>query len=176
MRTPVLMSAIWLALTLASPAAAQSAAQVVVVDPDPSRQAHLDLAGRYLELTQGGEVFKQLRAQLDEAYGGMDLPEAQRTWLAGQIADAMEESVEAALVELRDDVADAFTVAELEGAIAFYGSPTGRAIVRKQSELNFEMQRVMAPLLIERLAGLMEKFCQRFDCEDLAEAAAKSGR
>lgn len=174
MRTPLIMGAIWLAL--AAPAAAQAPAQVVVVDPQPSRQQHLELAGRYLELTQGGEVFKQLRAQLDETYGQMDLPEEQRVWMASQLADAVQEAVEVALVELRDDVADAFTVAELEGAIAFYGSPTGRAVVRKQSELNFEMQQVMAPLLLERLGGLMEKFCQRFDCEGLAEAVAKSGR
>lgn len=170
MRTFVVILA--LCLAAATPSAAQSA------DPSaaPGREEHLALAGRYLELTQGSEVFKQLRGQIDESYGELDLPEEQRSWMADQMATAIQESVEATLVELRDDVADRFTVAELEAAITFYTSPLGREIVRKQVDLNFEMQRIAMPLLAERLGNLMEKFCQRFDCEALAESAIKNQR
>ena len=73
----------------------------------------------------------------------------------------------------RDDVADSFTVQELEAAIAFYDSPIGRSVVRNQVDLNAELQEVMMRLLIPRVTDLMEKYCLRFDCTAVADAAAK---
>lgn len=169
MRASVIIAAIWLAL--AAPAAAQSTAT-----PDPGRERHLALAGQYLELTQGGDLFKQLREQLEAQYVGSGLPAEQQTWMAGEVANMVREVLNATVLELRDDVAESFTIAELQGAIDFYSSPLGRSVVRKQVELNFEMQRVMTPMLMPRMVGLMEKFCQRFDCETLADAEAKASR
>lgn len=153
----------------AGPALAQDA-------PDAARQSHLELAGRYLELTQGGDLLKQMRGQIEEGYGQSSLPPEQRAWMVERFSAMFSEVMRAMLVELRDDVADRFTVEELETAIAFYGSPTGRAVVRKQVDLNSEMQRVMMPLLVPRMTEMMEKFCLRFDCAALGAAAAKQGR
>jgi hypothetical protein len=153
----------------AGPALAQGA-------PDATRQNHLDLAGRYLELTQGGEIIKQMHGQLEEGYAESGLPADQRAWMVENFADMFAEVMTATMVELRDDVADSFTVQELETAIAFYGSPIGRSVIRKQVDLNMEIQRVMMPLLVLRMTELMEKFCLRFDCAALGEAAAKQGR
>lgn len=168
MRVFVIIAAVWLAF--AAPAAAQSAAT-----PDPGDR-HLELAGEYLELTQGGELFKQVRGQLEEEFGGSEMPEDQRVWMTNELTAMFEEVMTATIRELRDDVAETFTVAELEGAIAFYASPLGRSVVRKQLNLNFEMQRVMAPMMMTRIASLTEKFCQRFDCDALAQSAAKDLR
>ncbi|SFS80052.1 DUF2059 domain-containing protein [Brevundimonas viscosa] len=169
MRASVIIAAIWLAL--AAPAAAQSTGT-----PDGGRERHLALAGQYLELTQGGELFKQLREQIEADYVGSGLPAEQQTWVADEVTNMVREVMNDTIRELRDDVADSFTVAELQAAIDFYTSPLGRSLVRKQVELNFEMQRVMTPMLMPRMVGLMEKFCQRFDCEALAEAEAKASR
>ena len=169
MRVLVIIATVWLAF--AAPVAAQSADA-----PDPAREHHLALAGEYLELTQGGERFKQVRGQLEEEFGGSEMPEDQRAWMTDQLTDMFEEVMTATIRELRDDVADSFTVTELEGAIAFYASPLGRSVVSKQLDLNFEMQRVMAPMMITRIGSLTEKFCQRFDCEALAASAAKDSR
>lgn len=141
--------------------------------PDAARQTHLDLAERYLELTQGGDLVKQMRSQIEEGYAEADLPPVQRAWLVNSMADMFTEVMALTIVELRDDVADSFTVEELETAIAFYGSPTGRAVVRKQVELNTELQRVITRLMIPRMTDLMEKYCLRFDCSALGGAAAK---
>lgn len=144
--------------------------------PDPARDSHLELAERYLELTQGGDLVKQMRGQIEQAFGEAELPDQQRDWMARSMGDLLSEVIELTIAELRDDVADNFTVEELETAIAFYDSPMGRSIVRKQVDLNLEMQQVMAPLLLPRMGALMEKFCLRFDCEALGEAAAKQAR
>lgn len=153
----------------AGPAFAQDA-------PDAARQNHLRLAERYLELTQGGDVMKQMRGQIEEGYGASGLPAEQRAWMVENFTDMFAEVMAATLIELRDDVADSFTVQELETAIAFYGSPIGRSVVRKQVDMNNEIQQVVMPLLVPRLTELMEKFCLRFDCAALGEAAAKQGR
>ena len=150
----------------ASPAAAQTA-------PDAARQRQLDLAERYLTLTQGGDLLKQVRRQIEDGYGESGLPEEQRAWMTENMSDILEDVIEATIAELRDDVADSFTTAELEAAVAFYESPMGRSIVLKQVDMNADIQEVMAPLLIPRMTSLMEKFCQRFDCAALGAAAAK---
>ena len=182
MRIIVVVSAVALALA-AGPAGARSAQDALIPvaeagerAPDPAREAHLELADRYLVLTQGGDLVKQMRAQIEQAYGEAGMPSQQRDWMVRSMGDVLAEVIDLTIAELRDDVADSFTVEELETAIAFYDSPTGRSIVRKQTDLNVEMQQVMAPLLIPRMASMMEKFCLRFDCEALGEAAAKQGR
>lgn len=153
----------------AAPAFAQDA-------PDPSREDRLSLADRYLELTQGGDLVKQMRIQLEENYDASNMPVEQRAWMVESMGAMIAEVMALTIEELRDDVADSFTVQELETAIAFYESPTGRSVVRKQVDINMELQEIMTPLLIPRMTSLMEKFCVRFDCEALGEAAAKDFR
>jgi uncharacterized protein len=150
----------------AGPALAQTA-------PDAARQSRLALSERYLELTQGGDLIKEIREQLEADYGETELPEAQRVWFVERMTVVLEEVVAATLVELRDDVADSFTSEELETAIAFYDSPVGRSVVRKQMALNAELQQIMMRLLMPRVTELMEKYCLRFDCSAAGAAAAK---
>ena len=181
MRVIAIISAV--ALTVAAgPALTQTAEppllRVVTTEAprDDARQEHLDLAERYLELTQGGDLVKQIRGQIEDGYGASGMPADQRAWMAENMGDLLTEVMDLATVELRDDVADSFTVEELETAIAFYDSPIGRSVVRKQVDMNLELQEVMMPLLMPRMTSLMEKFCLRFDCSALGEAAAKSRR
>ena len=181
MRVIAIISAAAMAVA-AGPALAQAAPEpllrVVTEEPaaDPARENHLELAERYLELTQGGDLVKQMRGQMEESYGASGMPAEQRDWMVQSMGDLLAEVLNLAIVELRDDVADSFTVQELETAIAFYDSPIGRSVVRKQVDMNLELQQVMTPLLMPRITSLMEKFCVRFDCSALGEAAAKPFR
>jgi hypothetical protein len=142
--------------------------------PDAARSRQLELAGRYLELTQGADTAKLIREQLEEGYGEGDMPDDQRAWLTDQMASMFEEVLEATMAEMRDDVADSFTSAELEAAVAFYDTPMGRSIARKDLEMSAAMQQAMMPHLMTRIATMGEKFCQRFDCSAMSETAAKS--
>lgn len=141
--------------------------------PDAARQNHLNLAEQYLELTQGGDLVKQMRRQIEDGYGDAELPPEQRAWLVDSMTDMFEDVMARTIVELRDDVADSFTVQELEAAIAFYDSQIGRSVVRNQVDLNAELQEVMMRLLVPRITDLMEKYCLRYDCTALGDAAAK---
>ncbi|GAA0626971.1 hypothetical protein GCM10009422_24890 [Brevundimonas kwangchunensis] len=156
-----------MALAWTAPAVAQET-------PSPEREAHLALADRYLELTQGGDLVKQMRNQIGAQFEESEMPADQREWMTDQMSSILEEVMDLTLVELRDDVADSFTVQELEAAIGFFDTPMGRAIVLKQGEMNFEIQQVMMPLIVPRFTSMMEKFCMRFDCDALGASAAKN--
>jgi hypothetical protein len=153
----------------AAPVAAQTA-------PDSTRETQLALAGRYLELTQGGDLLKQMRGQIEDNYGETDLPAEQRAWLVEHLGALFTDVLQATITEMRDDVADRFTASELEAAVVFYESPLGRSLVRKQVDLNGDFQRAMIPLLMPRITELGEKFCLRFDCAAGPGAMAKQGR
>lgn len=153
----------------AAPAAAQTA-------PDSAREAQLALAGRYLELTQGGDLLKQMRGQIEDSYGESDLPAEQQAWLVEHLGALFTDVLQATITEMRDDVADRFTAPELEAAVGFYESPLGRSLVRKQVDLNGDIQRVMIPMLLPRITELGEKFCVRFDCAAGPGAMNKQGR
>jgi hypothetical protein len=144
--------------------------------PNASRESHLHLAERYLELTQGGDLLKQFRSQIEDGFDVAELPADQRTWMVDSLTAIFTDVMGTVMTEMRDDVADSFTVPELEAAIAFYQSPIGRSVVRKQVTLSMEMQQTMMPLLVPRMTELSEKFCVRFDCTALADAAGKSSR
>lgn len=153
----------------AVPAAAQTGS-------DPAREEQLALADRYLTLTQGGDVLKQLRRQIEDSMSGQAMPAEQSAWMTENLSTMLQEVVTATIAEMRDDVADDFTTEELQSAVAFYESPLGRSVVRKQVDLTAEMQETIAPLIMPRLATMMEKFCIRFDCEAMDTGAAKSGQ
>ncbi|RZJ30773.1 MAG: DUF2059 domain-containing protein [Brevundimonas sp.] len=167
MRVLILVAAVF--SLCAGPVLAQDA-------PDVARARHLELAGRYLELTQGADATKLLRDYIEDGYGQTDLPSDQRSWLADQFTSMFEDALDIAIVEVRDEVADTFTLAELEAAVAFYDTPMGRSISRKNLEAGMALQQAMMPHLMTGVTAMGEKFCQRFDCGELGEAAAKSRR
>jgi len=154
---------------------ALSAGPVLAQDaPDAARQRHLDLAGRYLELTSGEDSVKVIREQLEAGYAEAELPADQRAWLTDQMTSLFEEVMALTIAEVRDEVADSFTVAELEAAVAFYETPLGRSIANKNIEIGLAIQEAMMPLLLTRMTSMNEKFCQRFDCAATGRTAAKS--
>jgi hypothetical protein len=166
MRVPAIVAA--LMLSCAAPALAQTAPP-----PDAAREQRLDMAGRYLELTQGANLGKVITGQLERAYGDSDMPADERDWLTEHMATAFEDVLQATIADMRDDVADSFTREELEAAIAFYDTPLGRSVARKDLELGMVMQEAMMPHLVTAMTSLSEKYCLRFECGPPSDAAAK---
>lgn len=166
MRVPVIVAV--LSLAFASPGLAQTAPT-----PDPVRERSLELAGQYLELTQGSALSKVLSQQLERTYSRSDMPADEQAWLTENMAAAFTTVLEATLADMRDDVADRFTREELEAAIAFYETPLGQSVARKDLELGMAMQEAMMPHLITAMTALSEKFCLRFECGAPGRAVIK---
>lgn len=154
-----------LALVGATPAFSQTA--------PASRQHQLDLAERYLELTQGPSMSKIVRRQIEEAYAKSEMPDEQREWWTDNMAQIMETVLSATMVDLRDDVADLFTTAELEALVNFYDTPLGASVADKSLELSVLTQEAMAPHLLKAMESVLEKYCLRFDCGAGLDGSAK---
>lgn len=157
----LLITGLW--LVCAAPAAAQD---------DPGAGRRLELAERYLELTSGTNLDKLLTRQIEEAYAKAEMPEDQRAWLTDNMSAALAIAIDATMADLRDDVAELFTEAELEAGIAFYETPLGRSIADKTQELSMQTQEAMMPHLMTAMTNLGEKYCARFTCDAAAGGLA----
>jgi len=153
----------------ATPVSAQQA-------PDPLRQRQLDRAERYLELAQAPGIDKLVRQQVDAFYADGSMPDDQRAWLTESMVTMYAEVMDLVMVEMRDDVADQFTAAELDALIAFYDTPLGRSIITKEAEISISMEQAMIPHLATRMVAVGEKFCLRFDCSTTGQPAQKGLR
>lgn len=141
-------------LAAAGPAAAQ--------DRDAAQR--LALAGQYLELTQAPNLKKTVEAYFESLFAKSEAPADERAWLAENMTAAFEVAMAATFAELTDDVAEIYTLQELEAMIAFFDTPLGRSISVKGFDFGIRMQAVMMPHLTTAFTQLGEKYCARFEC------------
>jgi len=158
-------------------ATAQSETAVVVVD---DREQRLALADQYLAITMSPDIFS---AMTDEVRRGFEetegLAAGEREWLIANFSPMVTDVLAATVADLRNPVADLFTVEELDAMIAFNSTPLGASISRKSVRFGADLDAAMTPHLMTAVTRLMEKYCTRFDCasdSSGAAAAAKSGR
>lgn len=160
----LMVLAFGLCLSVVGPAVAQ--------DGDAARR--LVLAGQYLELTQGSSLKKTLESYFEESFAKSDAPPGQREWLTENMSVAFDTAMQATFADLTDDLAEIFTLQELEALVAFFDTPLGRSISEKNFELGVRTQAAMEPHLIAAFTQLGEKYCARFECE--ARAGAQAGK
>ena len=108
------------ALLAAAPAPAEEPVEIVQASPE-------ELARQLMDLTGGGELGKQVMAQMVSSFRGMDASVPEAFW------DEFLDSVDAGeLVEMIVPIyVRHLTVEEMSAAIDFYSSPTGQSLIRK---------------------------------------------
>jgi hypothetical protein len=150
--------ALGLSLLAAAPAVAQDAAG----NADAARR--LALAAQYIELSQGPNLRKTVQGHFEEAFAKTEMPAEQRAWLTENTTEVFDTAMEATFADMTDDVAEIYTLEELEALIAFHDTPLGRSISAKSFEMGIRMQAVMMPHLTVAFTQLGEKYCARFGC------------
>ena len=160
----LIVLAVGLSLFAAAPAMAQ--------DGDAARR--LVLARQYLELTQGPNLTKTVQSYFEEAFAKSDTPAEQRDWLTEHMASAFQIAIQATLSDLIDDVAEIYTLEELEALITFFDTPLGQSVSTKSFDLGVRTQAVMTPHLTAAITQLGEKYCARFGCS--ATEGAQAGK
>lgn len=158
----LMVLAFGLGLFAAAPATAQ--------DSDGARR--LVLAEQYIELTQGPNLRKTVAGYFEEAFAKSEAPPEQRAWLTENMTAAFETAMAATFADLTDDVAEIFTLQELEAMVAFFDTPLGRSVSSKSFDLGVRMQAVMLPHMTAAFTQLGEKYCARFGCETARDAPA----
>lgn len=131
---------------------------------DGDDEQRLALAEQYLELTQGPNLKKTVESYFAEVFAKSEAPVEQRAWLTENMSAVFEVAMDATFADLTDDVAEIYTVEELEAMIAFFDTPMGRSITIKSFDFGVRMQAVMMPHLTTAFAQLGEKYCARFEC------------
>lgn len=156
--------------------ASSSAMEAAAVLDDP----RLPLAERVVSLSMNG-MEKVLQTALDQGFETLDekLPEEQVQWLSRNAGLVFQSHMRSMIPALAAAYAEHFTEAELNAMIAFYETPMGQTIARKQLEVTVEIQPAMQKFEVGYMTELMAKFCAQFDCEGEASKqtpAAKPNR
>lgn len=140
-------------LMFASPASAQNA----------DRRA---LAERFVQLSIAGidkamqQVLETEIAQWEDA-GQSD----EARWFRRNALPIMQTHMQPMIAEMTRDYAERFSEAELNALVAFYETPMGRSIARKQLEAGVAQGAAMQQFEVAYLTDLMTKFCAQFECE-----------
>jgi hypothetical protein len=107
-------------LGVVAPAVAQEPAEAAQASPE-------DLARQLMGLTGGGELGKQVMAQMVASFRGMDSSVPEEFWQEFLDSVDAEQLVEMIVpIYVRH-----LTVEEMTAAIEFYSSPVGQSLIRK---------------------------------------------
>ena len=112
-------------------------------------------AEELLQLTQGDQMMKMMEPMMKGMLAQMDkdMPAEQRAKV-GEMQGKMMALVAASLNKVKPALAkvytDTYTEEELDGILAFYKSPSGKAFIQKMPEM---MQRLM-PVMMQMMGDL----------------------
>ncbi len=151
-----------------TPAAAQTA-------PDGDLEQRMTLAEDYIRLSQGDNIGKTINRYFREAFAEIDAEPEERAWITAQLTTAVEQMLDDYSAEIQDDVAELYTLEELEALVAFHQTPLGRSIANKNVEASIAMQEALGPLMMDALEGVAAKYCARYGCEETS-TPGKSAR
>lgn len=124
------------------------------------------LAERYVELSIVG-MDKTLQGLLEAQIAQWDasMPAEEARWFRRHALQIMQTHMQPMIDEMTRDYAERFSEAELSALVAFYETPMGRGIARKQLEAGVAQGQAMQQFETAYLTDLMTKFCAEFDCE-----------
>lgn len=149
----------------ASPAAAQTAVEA-------ERARRMELAEQYMQLSQGDGLRKALQTYYQDLMAKSELGAAEREWLVAQMAEAADQLAQTIFIDVREDLADLYTLPELEALVAFNETPEGRSIANKSVQMAVIVQEATSPRMVEMMNGIRVKYCARFDCESAGSDGA----
>lgn len=151
------------------------AVQAQEADPRPA------LAERYMQLAMAGNLDKAIRDAMTAELATLSdaMPPEEFAWFRDNASEILNRHIQVMVTDMTRYHAEHFTVGELEALIAFYDTPTGRAIAIKQMEMGIEQGRQMEAFTEGYVGELLTKYCAVFDCGapvGAATGAAKPAR
>jgi len=99
------------------------------------------------------------------------LSDEQRAWYTANALSIFRPHMQSMIDTMQRQYAEVFTANELAALVAFYETPEGRIISRKQSEVGAMLGENMGAVTTAYLTDLMTKFCAVFDCPTSGTAA-----
>ena len=171
-----------LGLALAAPAAAQDAAEategtvIAVVQAESGEDAahRLELAERYVELAQGDSLAEMAQTFIDEMMAAdTQSPAEHREWFRVNVPREMVSLMTGIIEGLVPIYAERLTVEELTALIAFYETPLGQSIARKEVQIGMDQGMAVEAAVMQFQVELLRKFCTEFDCSEPAASGPR---
>jgi uncharacterized protein len=170
----ILITILGLALTTTA-AAQESGAEateeplllVVQAAPDDEAARRLELAERFVELSQGESLADLAQTYIDQLLAADTQSEAEhREWFRVNLPREMTNLMTGIMDSLVPVFAERLTVEELTALVEFYETPLGRSIAQKQVEIGMDQGAAMEAAVLQFQVDLMRKFCTEFDCSE----------
>ena len=137
----------------------------------------LRLAERYAELSQGDSIAELSRNFVDQMLAQeTQATDEQRAWFRDNLPREMASLASSLMERLAPIFAERLTIEELEALIAFYETPMGQSIVRKQVQIGMEQGVAMEMAILQFQIEMMQKFCTAFDCGAPPPQVSTSGK
>jgi hypothetical protein len=155
---------------------ADDKAQPSAVTPVSART--LELSKRYLQAAgftvAVDQMLKTITPLFIEAETRRDpeITDTEKAVASNIVQTAIVEALPEYLDMLAPEVAKIFTEAELEGAVAFFESPAGRALISKQAALTPVAEKVMSSLLPQIEESIATRLCEELGCASTPQQTA----
>lgn len=134
-----------------------------------------NLAERLIDATARESLDKIMEEAVDrQAATLVELSDEQRAWYSANALPIFRPHLQTMIDDMEAQYAEAFTAAELTALVAFYETPEGRVIARKQSQVGAMLGENLGEMARAYVSDLLTKFCATFDCPSSGVAANPS--
>ena len=177
MRSSLILAACLLVLTGGHAAAQDEATRTGAAASRQGEDRRSALAARFVELSLAG-LDKTMQSVMAAELGDLEdtLGEQEARWFRRHAPEILTTHMRPVIDGMRQDYAQRFTEAELTALVAFYDTPMGRTIARKQMESGAEQGMLMQQFELDYMTDLQTKFCGAFDCERQAPNGVGAGK
>ena len=146
-----------------APAAAPSARQIEL--------AHRYMQAINMDKTMAGMMKNMLPAMLAKMPMNPNVTDAQRQAITEVTTEVTTEMMHKLFAGMEPIMAETFSEQELADLVAFYESPTGRAVMAKTPQMMARLAPLMADLMPAMQAEMRTKLCAKIDCSGAASPA-----
>ena len=151
----ILAAAFAVILVLSEPVAAQ----------DRGLERRTEMAERYIRLTFGDDLRPIVASLVEQELAAQpDLTAEQREWYRNNMPVFFEDFMDQLISDLAPRYAAELTEDELDAGIAFYSSPLGRSLARKETGLQVSLEEDAYAAAEAMGVSMMTKYCAAFDC------------
>ena len=177
MKTFLALGCMALVLTMGGVANAQNnnranqGPPVIVPAADTIPPAQRALASQVVRLTTV-DMEKQILDYMGTVFSEMQSEEVDRNvavWFEKNAGPIMLPHIRTFMADVELLYARLLTAEELQAMIAFYDTPMGRSIARKQTQLGIDMSGPIETMTANYAEDLITRFCNANDCSDMGE-------
>jgi hypothetical protein len=126
------------------------------------------LAERYLRLSYGEDLRPLVAGLVEEQLAAdVEMSPEERDWFRANLPVFFDRFMDSLVRDMAPRYAAVMTDEELNAAIAFFSSPVGRSLARKETALTIDMDDEIYEAAAAMVIDMDVKYCATFACSEL---------